>query len=57
VDRQELSRLITERENARKNKDFLKADEIRAFLKTKGVELLDTSSGTKFRAKRIRSGQ
>jgi len=35
----------------------LKADEIRAFLKTKGVELLDTSSGTKFRAKRIRSGQ
>lgn len=57
LDRHELGRLITERENARKNKDFLKADEIRAFLKTQGVELLDTPSGTKFRAKRIRSGQ
>ncbi|UOD34694.1 cysteine--tRNA ligase [Deferribacteraceae bacterium V6Fe1] len=54
IDEDELNKLIEERNLARKNKDFAKADEIRDYLKEKGVELLDTLEGTKFRAKKIR---
>lgn len=54
IDEEELNTLIEERNLARKNKDFTKADEIRNYLKSKGVELLDTFEGTKFRAKKIR---
>ncbi len=50
----ELQRLIDERQLARKSKDFARADAIREELKVKGVELLDTPTGTKFRAKRVR---
>jgi len=56
IDESELQKLIEEREIARRNKDFSKADAIRNELKTKGVELLDTPTGTKFRAKRLRGG-
>lgn len=54
IDEDELNNLINERNLARKNKDFAKADEIRDYLKSKGVELLDTLEGTKFRAKKVR---
>jgi cysteinyl-tRNA synthetase len=54
IDEEELNKLIEERNLARKNKNFAKADEIRDYLKEKGVELLDTLEGTKFRAKKIR---
>ncbi len=41
----EIEALIQQRENARKNKDFKKADEIRDFLKEKGILLKDTTNG------------
>ena len=34
---------------ARKNKDFARADEIRAELTSKGIEIIDTVEGTRFR--------
>ncbi|WP_022849683.1 cysteine--tRNA ligase [Limisalsivibrio acetivorans] len=54
IPEEELNSLITERNEARKNKDFAKADEIRNKLTEKGIELLDTPEGTRFRAKKIR---
>ena len=54
IEESELKRMIEDRNLARQNKDFRKADEIREYLKTKGVELLDTLDGTKYRAKKIR---
>ncbi len=50
----ELEQMIEERQNARKEKNFERADEIRKSLSAKGIELLDTPAGTKFRAKKIR---
>jgi len=50
----ELEALIEERQNSRKEKNFERADEIRKELSAKGIELLDTPVGTKFRAKKIR---
>ncbi|MCD8569283.1 MAG: hypothetical protein LRY50_13530 [Geovibrio sp.] len=50
----ELEQFIEERQNARKEKNFERADEIRKSLSAKGIELLDTPAGTKFRAKKIR---
>jgi cysteinyl-tRNA synthetase len=50
----ELEQFIGERQNARKEKNFERADEIRNLLSAKGIELLDTPVGTKFRAKKIR---
>jgi len=46
--RPEVDKLIAEREEARKNKDFKKADEIRDKLKEMGVELEDTPYGTRW---------
>ena len=43
----ELQALIDERQAARKNKDFKRADEIRDILKEKGVTLEDTPQGIK----------
>ncbi len=43
----EIKELIKKREKARENKDFKKADEIRALLKKKGVILEDTPTGPK----------
>jgi len=45
----EINKLVNERKQARKNKDFKKADEIRNFLKEKGIILEDTPQGTRWR--------
>ena len=39
-------KLIEERKQARKNKDFVKADAIRTELAEKGIEIKDTREGT-----------
>lgn len=46
---EEVESLITKRAEARKNKDFALADSIRAELTEKGVEIIDTIEGTRFR--------
>ena len=45
----ELKKLIDEREKARKEKDFAKADEIRIELKEKGIILEDTKEGVRWK--------
>jgi cysteinyl-tRNA synthetase len=45
----EIERLIEERNQARKDKDFARSDEIRDELKAKGIELLDTAQGTRWK--------
>ncbi|MCD8554709.1 MAG: cysteine--tRNA ligase [Seleniivibrio sp.] len=55
IPEEELENLINQRTEAKKNKDFAKADEIRNGLKEKGIELLDTIEGTIYRAKKIRN--
>ena len=45
----ELKKLIDERENARKEKDFAKADKIRNELKEKGILLEDTKDGIRWK--------
>jgi cysteinyl-tRNA synthetase len=47
---EELQGLIEERNRARKEKDWAKADEIRDRLKEKGITLMDTPSGTEWSA-------
>lgn len=42
---EEIEKLIEERQFARKNKDFKRADEIRDLLKEKNIELKDTREG------------
>lgn len=44
----EVEKLIAEREKARKNKDFKKADQIRDKLKTMGIIIEDTPYGTRW---------
>jgi cysteinyl-tRNA synthetase len=46
IPKEEIERLIGQREEARKGKDFTKADAIRAELKEKGIILEDTPKGT-----------
>ena len=46
---EEIEKLITERNDSRKKKDFKRADDIRDILKTKGIELFDTPQGVKWR--------
>lgn len=46
IPKEEIERLISERNEARKRKDFKKADEIRSMLKEKGILLDDTKEGT-----------
>ena len=41
----EIESLIEERQNARKNKDFARADQIREELLQKGILLKDTREG------------
>lgn len=43
---EKIEKLIMERESARKNKDYKRADEIREELKSMNVEIKDTSTGT-----------
>lgn len=45
----EIEKMIEERQNARKNKDFKRADEIRDELKEKGIILEDTPQGVKWK--------
>ena len=46
---EEIEKLIEDRNNARKNKDFALADKIRYDLKAKGIILEDTRQGVKWR--------
>jgi cysteinyl-tRNA synthetase len=48
-----IENTIRERIEARKNKDYKKADEIRDMLANKGIILLDTPKGTEWRIKNI----
>ena len=44
-----MEALILKRAEARKNKDFALADSVRAELTEKGIEIIDTLDGTRFR--------
>lgn len=46
VDETEIDQLIEERNLAKKERDFARADQIRDDLKARGIELLDTRAGT-----------
>lgn len=46
---EEIEKLIQDRQNARKNKDFGKADEIRNLLLEKGIILEDTREGVRWK--------
>ena len=43
--------MIEKRNEAKKNKDFAKADKIREVLEEKGIILLDTREGTTYKFK------
>ena len=45
----EIKNLIEKREQARKNKDYTKADQIRDELKQKGIIIEDTPAGVRWR--------
>lgn len=45
----DIEKLIEDRQNARKNKDFTKADEIRNLLLEKGIVLEDTREGVRWK--------
>ena len=44
----EIQKLIQERSEAKKNKDFAKADQIRDELLSRGIRLIDTREGTTY---------
>ncbi len=46
---EEIEQLIKEREEARKNKNYARSDEIRDYLKSKGIILEDTKDGTRWK--------
>jgi len=45
-EKQEINNLINQRVEAKKEKDFKKADEIRDILTCRGIQLMDTANGT-----------
>jgi cysteinyl-tRNA synthetase len=49
---EEIERLINERNEARRSKNFNLADSIRGILKDKGIEIEDTDKGTIWRKSR-----
>ncbi len=49
IDSAEVERLIAERIEARKAKNFARADELRGALKALGVEIKDTAAGTQWK--------
>lgn len=51
VAEEEIQKLVEERTEARKNKDFSKADEIRDYLDSKGIILEDKPDGTIWKVK------
>jgi cysteinyl-tRNA synthetase len=48
---EEIEKLIAERQEARRNRDFAKADKIRQFLNEKGIVLEDTKEGVRWKRK------
>ena len=48
ISEEEINKLINERNEAKANKDYAKADEIRKYLQDKGIILKDTREGTTF---------
>ena len=44
-----IEALIEERQTARKNRDFKRADEIRDQLAAEGIELMDTREGVRWK--------
>ena len=48
----EVQQLVTEREEARKSKDFARSDELRERIAALGFEVTDTSEGSKISSKR-----
>ena len=46
---EEILKKIEERQNARQNKDFATADAIRDELKAKGIVLIDTPEGVRYK--------
>jgi cysteinyl-tRNA synthetase len=48
-----IARLIEERAESRRNKNFQRADEIRDLLEERGVHLEDTKEGTRWKRRRI----
>ena len=46
---EEIEKLIEERQQARKDKNFARADEIRDYLKDQGIVLEDTPQGVKWK--------
>ena len=53
LDVSEVERMIDERVQARKNKDYKKSDEIRDMLVEKGIILQDTPKGTEWRVRSV----
>lgn len=49
MDDEQIKRLVEERDNARREKDFQRADAIRDELRSMGVQLTDSSSGTRWK--------
>jgi len=49
IDESTIESLITERTEAKKNKDYKKADEIREKLKEMGIIIQDTAQGVKWK--------
>ena len=49
--KEEIDNLISERNEAKINKDYAKADMIRDELMSKGIEIMDNSSGTSWKVK------
>ena len=49
ISAEEIEALITERKEAKKAKNFARADEIRQYLLDKGVTLIDTREGTTYK--------
>jgi cysteinyl-tRNA synthetase len=49
IPKEEIEKLMAEREDARKKKDFNKADEIRKELREKGIILEDSPKGPKWK--------
>ena len=55
ADDAEIDALVAERDAARAAKDWARADQIRDELAERGIELLDSPSGTRWRPKSIDS--
>ena len=57
VDKDYIESKITERADAKKNKEFDVADKIRTELDEKGIILMDTAEGTKWDVKALFNSQ